>query len=199
MAITATTPLKTKFGDFVINHHTFSGGSCLSITCGDLLSGRPLVRLHSSCLFGESLAASDCDCGQQLGTFLAMLGNSENGVLIYLFQEGRGHGLEQKMRAMALERKMQLDTVAAFKHLGLALDPRDYEIAALALRDVHCAQTIRVATNNPRKLEALKHHGYETVERVELTYPLTSETERYLKSKVVGMSHVVEKLFRAYE
>ena len=124
-----------------------------------------LVRLHSQCLTGDVFGSERCDCGEQLDTALAMIGKAGAGVLVYMFDEGRGIGLLNKIRAYALQDQGR-DTVEANHALGFAADMRDYRIGAHILFDLG-VRKVRLMTNNPRKIVGLDGYGLQVVERVQ--------------------------------
>src|SRR5688500_13392165 len=110
MAITQQTVLPLKYGSFTIAFHCGTEGECVSVSTGDLHKDNPIVRIHSSCLFGESLHALDCDCARQLSSTLQLIKEQGAGVVVYHFAEGRGIGLEKKIQALELQRTQGLDT-----------------------------------------------------------------------------------------
>lgn len=148
----------------------------------------PLVRIHSECLTGDMLGSLRCDCGAQLEQSLECI-NREGGVLIYLRQEGRGIGLANKLKAYALQEK-GLDTVDANLHLGLPVDNRDYALAYQILKHLGI-DTLRLITNNPKKVEALEHFGLKVSKRVSHPAHLTPENSGYLKTKQQKMGHLL--------
>lgn len=192
--ITSSTVLQTKYGNFTISYHKEVINShedcCVSISSGRLSKKGCLVRIHSSCLFGESLNAIDCDCSLQLEKTMKLIGKEE-GVIIYLYQEGRGVGLENKIKAMEIERVENTDTVEAFKKLDFALDARDYKMAILALKDLRVNSKIRLITNNPRKKAQLEKNGFMVTELVKLQYPVNSLVSKYLQVKKNKLGHLL--------
>lgn len=148
----------------------------------------PLLRIHSSCLFSESFRSTDCDCALQLEEALSVIAKT-GGAIVYLYQEGRGHGLFKKVAAIATEQQLGLDTAEAFQHLGYDLDPRNYKAVVDALECIDFPKKIRLATNNPRKVDALESAGYIIIERVSLKLKLTERVKRYINSKVRGLGH----------
>ncbi len=149
----------------------------------------PLVRVHSECLTGDAFGSMRCDCGSQLQQAMKLIGESGHGVLIYLRQEGRGIGLEQKIRAYALQEE-GLDTVEANEQLGFEADARDYSLAAQMLKDLGVSRC-RLITNNPRKVSGLEAYGVPVEERVPLLPSPTPHNERYLKTKKAKLGHLL--------
>jgi GTP cyclohydrolase II len=146
----------------------------------------PLVRVHSECLTGDALGSVKCDCGEQLEAALERIA-SEGGMLIYHRQEGRNIGLLNKVNAYALQDRW-LDTVAANHQLGFAADERTYEIVETILEHFGI-ERMRLLTNNPRKIESLRH--VEIVERVPLKVAPNPHNEKYLRTKKEQMGHLL--------
>lgn len=149
------------------------------------------VRLHSACLTGDLLGSLRCDCGEQLRTAVSRIAALGGGVLLYLDQEGRGIGLANKLRAYALQ-DSGLDTIDADRHLGFLSDERTYEVAAAMLLQLG-ARRIRLMTNNPHKIEALRAHGIDVVGRLSLIGRANTHNERYLKAKRERAGHLAEE------
>ena len=157
--------------------------------------GRPdraapvLARLHSACFTGDVLGSLKCDCGPQLRAALAQMGSEGSGVLLYLNQEGRGIGLANKMRAYSLQ-DQGFDTVEANHRLGFEDDERDFRIGADILRRMGF-QTVRLMTNNPRKIAMMQGCGLAVAERVPLHVGHTAQNADYLATKVAKSGHLL--------
>jgi 3,4-dihydroxy 2-butanone 4-phosphate synthase/GTP cyclohydrolase II len=149
---------------------------------------RVLVRMHSKCLTGDVFGSSRCDCGPQLHAAMRLIVDEGAGVVVYLDQEGRGIGLLNKLKAYQLQDKGH-DTVEANQALGFAPDHRDYGIGAQILIDLGLS-SIRILTNNPRKMVGLDGYGLEIVERVPLIASPTDENRAYLKVKRDKLGHL---------
>lgn len=183
------TTLATKYGTFMIQSWGDTDSHGLLIwTEGVEKVANPLVRLHSSCIFSESLGSVDCDCNLQLQESLKLM-SEQGGALVYLYQEGRGHGIERKIEAMEAQRIHNIDTHDAFELLGLDLDPRDYSRAISALKELHLASPVRLISNNPRKLKQLTDAGFGVGERIQLNLEISPEIEKYLLSKKNKLGH----------
>ncbi|MBA3660058.1 MAG: GTP cyclohydrolase II, partial [Gemmatimonadales bacterium] len=147
-----------------------------------------LVRMHSKCLTGDVFGSQRCDCGVQLHRAMELVAAEGHGAIVYLDQEGRGIGLLNKLRAYALQ-DSGADTVQANERLGFAPDLRNYGIGAQILRDLGLS-SIRIMTNNPRKLVGLEGYGLEIVERVPLITDANSENRGYLDVKRDKLGHL---------
>ena len=146
-------------------------------------------RVHSECLTGDAFGSLRCDCGSQLREAMQMIAREGHGVLVYLRQEGRGIGLEQKIKAYALQEK-GFDTVEANEQLGFEADMRDYSIAAQILRDLDIHK-IRLITNNPLKVTGLEDYDIDVQDRVPLIQPSTIYNEGYMETKRTKMGHML--------
>lgn len=159
-----------------------------AIIVGDLSSGEQvLARVHSECFTGEVLHSLKCDCRQQLDFALRAIADEGRGIVMYLRQEGRGIGLGNKIRAYALQ-EQGADTVDANRLLGFEDDLRQYHAANAMLRDLG-VRSVRLLTNNPKKVEALRAEGMP-VERVPVRIEAGSENEDYLATKRLRMGHL---------
>ncbi len=148
-----------------------------------------LVRVHSECLTGDVFHSLRCDCGEQLAAALAMIEREGEGVLLYLSQEGRGIGLLNKLRAYQLQED-GLDTVDANLKLGLPADLRDYGIGAQILGDLGLS-SIRILTNNPKKIIGLEGYGLSVTEQVPIRLVANPHNEDYLRTKRDRLGHTL--------
>jgi 3,4-dihydroxy 2-butanone 4-phosphate synthase / GTP cyclohydrolase II len=194
----AIADMPTEFGHFHIYayRHTLDNSEHIAIVKGDPASfaQQPvLVRMHSECLTGDALGSLRCDCRMQLQAALKMIESAEQGVVVYLRQEGRGIGLVNKLKAYSLQ-DMGLDTVQANEHLGFPADLRNYGMGAQILNDLGVHQ-MRLITNNPRKIAGLKGYNLEIVERVPLLIEATSYNLSYLTTKAEKLGHWMLRTF----
>ena len=193
----AEAALPSRYGAFRIAVYRVASDETevVAMVKGDVRTWSPvLVRLHSECLTGEALGSLRCDCGPQLERALELIGRAERGVLLYLRHEGRGIGLFDKIRAYALQDD-GLDTVDANVALGLPIDARDWASSAAVLRRLGVRRA-RVLTNNPAKIDGLRRHGIEVVERVPLEPVASPVSLPYLRTKQRRMGHLLETLDR---
>lgn len=186
----ARTVLPTQFGEFdIVGYHSLTDGrEHVALVKGDVANRSDvLVRVHSECLTGDTFRSLRCDCGAQLEASLAMIDAEGAGVVVYLAQEGRGIGLLNKLRAYSLQDE-GLDTVDANLALGFPADLRDYGIGAQILVDLGLS-SIRLLTNNPKKLHGLHGFGLTVTEQVPIVMRPTEHNQRYLSSKVHRLGH----------
>jgi GTP cyclohydrolase II len=184
--------LPTEAGEFrIIGYRSIvSNEEFIVLTRGRLRADRPtLVRIHSQCLTGDVFGSTKCDCGQQLQAAMKLIADENCGAIVYQQQEGRGIGIINKIRAYALQ-DAGADTVEANERLGLEIDLRRYEQCAEILRDLGLRR-IRLMSNNPEKIRALKNCGLKMVERVPLSVQFHPSLARYLKTKRVRMGHLI--------
>jgi 3,4-dihydroxy 2-butanone 4-phosphate synthase/GTP cyclohydrolase II len=166
------------------------GNVLVALVKGKIRSSAPtLVRLHSQCLTGDVFGSERCDCGEQLDTSLAMIRKQGVGALVYMFDEGRGIGLLNKIRAYALQDRGR-DTVEANHALGFAADMRDYKAAAHILSDLG-VRRVRLITNNPDKVRQLEHYGLTVAERVPIEVPPSRSNRDYLRTKRAKFGHLL--------
>jgi 3,4-dihydroxy 2-butanone 4-phosphate synthase/GTP cyclohydrolase II len=188
----AEAKLPTDVGEFriIAYQNDVDRAHHVALVMGDV-DGEPnvLVRMHSKCLTGDVFGSLRCDCGTQLHAAMRTIAEAGKGVIVYLDQEGRGIGLENKIRAYALQDQGD-DTVQANQRLGFAPDLRNYGIGAQILRDLGLS-SIRVMTNNPRKLVGLEGYGLEIVSRVPLLTHPTDENRAYLDTKRDKLGHLL--------
>jgi GTP cyclohydrolase II len=189
----AQAKLPTRFGDFTI--YGFKGDGPLdeavALLRGNLKGNTaPLVRVHSQCFTGDTLASLRCDCRAQLEMSLRAIGRASAGVLIYLPQEGRGIGLMNKLRAYEMQ-DGGMDTVEANEKLGFAADARDYDFCAAILKKLGARQ-IRLLSNNPEKVRQLENAGIRVVERVPCQPRIEKSSRAYLKTKKSKMGHLLK-------
>ena len=186
----ASAKMPTQYGDFRV--HTFENlvdnQTHIALVCGDIKDGKDvLVRVHSECLTGDVFHSARCDCGAQLETAMQRIGAEGRGVLLYLRQEGRGIGLANKIRAYELQ-DQGLDTVEANEKLGFKADQRDYGIGVQILRELG-VRSMRLLSNNPRKLVGIEGYGLSISEWLPLEIPASESTRRYLKTKKDELGH----------
>jgi 3,4-dihydroxy 2-butanone 4-phosphate synthase/GTP cyclohydrolase II len=186
--------LPTKFGDFDIKvfKSKVDEQQAVALTKGNIVKSSEsiLVRMHSQCLTGDVFGSLRCDCGGQLHKALEIIEEAKIGVLIYLFQEGRGIGILNKIRAYKLQ-EAGMDTVEANLHLGFGADLRNYGFGAQILK-ILGVKKMRLITNNPKKIKALSGFGLEIVERVPITAEVTEENRAYLLTKKNKLGHNID-------
>jgi len=186
----ASVRLPTEYGDFqaVAFREKLTGKTHMALVKGDVEGAENvLVRVHSECLTGDVFHSLRCDCGEQLEEALQMIESEGRGVLLYMAQEGRGIGLLNKLRAYELQER-GLDTVEANLELGFPADARDWGIGNQILADLGLT-TIRILTNNPKKLTGIDGFGLTVVEQVPIEVPPNDENRRYLAAKRSKLGH----------
>jgi GTP cyclohydrolase II len=194
----ASSQLPTQWGIFTM--HGFlepgTGKEHVVLTMGDVADGRPVLgRMHSECLTGDALFSLRCDCGFQLEAALKAIAEEGRGALLYLRQEGRGIGLMNKIRAYHLQ-DGGADTVEANLQLGFGADQRDYAICKPMLEHLGI-RSLRLLTNNPRKVKALEGIGIEVAERLPLEFGKNPHNRKYLATKAGKLGHMLGQLHQA--
>jgi GTP cyclohydrolase II len=189
----ATARLPTAYGEFrIIGYRSLtSDEEFVALVRGELRAEHPtLVRIHSQCLTGDVFGSVKCDCGRQLHAAMRLIADEGCGVIVYQQQEGRGIGIINKIRAYALQ-DAGADTIEANQRLGLEVDLRRYEQCAEILLDLGLGQ-VRLLSNNPEKIRALKAAGLEFVARVALESAPTDAATNYLRTKKEKLGHLLE-------
>jgi 3,4-dihydroxy 2-butanone 4-phosphate synthase / GTP cyclohydrolase II len=191
----ATTKFPSAYGEFTLYayRNNLDDTEHIALVKGEVTGKEDvLIRVHSECLTGDVFAGLRCDCGPQLEAALAMIAKENNGVLVYLRQEGRGIGLLNKIKAYALQDSGQ-DTVQANEQLGFKPDLRDYGVGAQILCDLGLS-SVRIITNNPRKIVGLEGYGLTVSDRVAMPPACNSHNMRYLLTKKEKLGHWLDDL-----
>jgi 3,4-dihydroxy 2-butanone 4-phosphate synthase/GTP cyclohydrolase II len=184
--------LPTDYGDFdlYLYRSKLDNQHHLALVCGEVAGKRNvLVRVHSECLTGDVFGSRRCDCGPQLHQAMRQVAAAGCGVVVYMRQEGRGIGLAPKIKAYKLQ-EQGYDTVEANEKLGFDMDLREYGLGAQILADLGL-KTIRLLTNNPRKLVGLEGYGLEIVEQVPIRVKPNPHNARYLETKRKKLGHLL--------
>ena len=184
--------MPTEWGSFelVAFKQINTGDTHLALIKGSWEENEPvMVRVHSSCVTGDIFGSCRCDCGEQLHAAMEMVEKEGKGVILYMFQEGRGIGLINKLKAYKLQEQGR-DTVEANLELGFAMDERDYGVGAQILRDLG-VQKIRLISNNPKKRAGLMGYGLEIVDSIAIEIPANPHNKKYLATKRDKMGHAI--------
>jgi 3,4-dihydroxy 2-butanone 4-phosphate synthase / GTP cyclohydrolase II len=195
-----TVQMPTAYGEFtaVAFREKLTGKHHVALVKGDVDGAENvLVRVHSECLTGDVFHSLRCDCGEQLEQALTQISDEEQGVLLYMAQEGRGIGLLNKLRAYELQEN-GFDTVEANLELGFQPDMRDYGIGNQILADLGLT-TIRILTNNPKKITGIEGFGLQVVEQVPIETAPTAQNARYLATKRDKLGHKLHHQDLKYE
>jgi 3,4-dihydroxy 2-butanone 4-phosphate synthase / GTP cyclohydrolase II len=186
----STVRLPTAYGEFTAHafRETLTGRLHVALVKGEI-EGQDdvLVRVHSECLTGDVFHSLRCDCGEQLDQALQRIAAEERGALLYMSQEGRGIGLLSKLQAYELQ-EAGLDTVEANVELGFPPDAREYGIGSQILAELGLT-TLRILTNNPRKITGIEGFGLRVTEQVPIEVPPNAENQRYLETKRAKLGH----------
>ena len=184
--------MPTEYGDFnlYLYRSKLDGQHHLALVCGEVAGKKNvLVRVHSECLTGDVFGSHRCDCGPQLHQALRQVAEAGCGVVVYMRQEGRGIGLAPKIRAYKLQ-EQGYDTVEANKKLGFDMDLREYGLGAQILADLGL-KTIRLLTNNPKKVVGLEGYGLQIVQQLPIKVKPNAHNARYLKTKREKLGHLL--------
>jgi 3,4-dihydroxy 2-butanone 4-phosphate synthase/GTP cyclohydrolase II len=187
--------LPTEFGhfDLIAFRQITTGDIHLALIKGSWEKDEAvMVRVHSSCVTGDIFGSCRCDCGGQLHKAMQMVEKEGKGIILYMFQEGRGIGLINKLKAYKLQ-EMGRDTVEANLELGFKMDERDYGVGASILRDLGVSK-LRLISNNPKKRAALLGYGLEIIETIPIEIASNPHNERYLETKRDKMGHTFTEL-----
>ena len=186
--------LPTALGEFkcMAFRDLTTGEESLTLSMGEFRKDQPvLVRIHSQCLTGDVLGSERCDCGPQLNLAMKRIAAIGRGLMIYQFQEGRGIGILNKIRAYELQ-DLGADTVDANSALGLPVDARNYDMCANVLHYLRIT-SVRLMTNNPAKVDAMLEAGIAEVRRESLVVEPSEHCAKYLKTKVERMGHILKE------
>ncbi|MGL5337969.1 MAG: GTP cyclohydrolase II [Aeromonas veronii] len=194
VTLVAKSKLPTPWGTFTLVgfQETGTGKDHAALVMGDITGEEPVLgRIHSECLTGDALFSLRCDCGFQLQAAMENIAKAGRGVLLYVRQEGRGIGLLNKIRAYHLQ-DQGADTVEANVALGFAADMRDYTICADMLKQLE-VKSLKLMTNNPRKMKAMESFGIPVAQRVPLQEGRNPHNEFYLSTKANKLDHMLKK------
>jgi GTP cyclohydrolase II len=182
------TVIETRYGVLEVQLEANGDDSCLVVRARSMIKGT-FVRIHSACLFGEVLHSELCECQHQLDSALQII-SREGGYLFYMFQEGRGLGLYEKIRAMEVERSKGISTAEAFRQIGYPDDVRDYGKAIKAMKKIGVPREIKFMTNNPNKLSVVQAAGYIISERLEPVLVVSAALAALIRRKQEALGHI---------
>tara|TARA_S200000501_G_scaffold150945_1_gene142408 strand:+ start:11667 stop:12866 length:1200 start_codon:yes stop_codon:yes gene_type:complete len=186
--------LPTKFGDFDLHMYDdiYNNKVHFGLTYGNINPKKSiLTRVHSECLTGDIFHSLRCDCGSQLDFAMKKIVENGSGIIVYLRQEGRGIGIENKIKAYKLQQEKNLDTVEANNALGFKADLRDYGVGAQILKNLGAKKLI-IMTNNPKKLIGLEGHDLKIAERIPVKIKPSKYNENYLSIKKTKLDHILD-------
>jgi 3,4-dihydroxy 2-butanone 4-phosphate synthase/GTP cyclohydrolase II len=195
VARVASSRLPTEHGPFDIHVYEslVDGATHVALVKGEIGAGENvLARVHSACLTGDVFHSARCDCGQQLQKAMGWVADEGRGVILYLDQEGRGIGLANKIRAYALQDE-GYDTVEANERLGFPADSREYTTSVLILQELG-VRSMRLMSNNPRKLSGVVGDGLQISERIPLEVVPSASNLKYLKTKKEKLGHQLSEV-----
>ena len=183
--------IETIYGELVVQWAGLSNKEALIVSSKINLNKVQRVRIQSSCVFSESLHSIDCDCADQLSGALLNIGK-KGGILIYLFDEGRGIGLKNKIEAIIIQKSLNASTADAFSKLGFEKDERKFDLAIHILKELFHNQDIDLITNNPLKVELLRSKGIKVRRRIKSIFVKNEKVKTYLLEKVDVLDHIIE-------
>ncbi len=182
--------LPSEYGNMIFEYFTFGSERMLVVKSEKKQkSDKALVRIHSGCIFSEVFKTYDCDCSLQLELALSLIQQNKNAYIFYLFQEGRGKGIQFKMRAIEKQQKENLDTYSAYCSLGSKPDVRDYNIVVAFLKQEKIKK-VELITNNPERLSVIRNEGIEVYRSKHIVTPNNNNSE-YLREKARVFNHIV--------
>ena len=186
----ASSPLKTVYGESTFHCFSFGPHEEDNVLCIEVAprEGTPLTRVQSACYTAEIFRSTDCDCHEQLDESLRRI-HAEGGIFVYMLADGRGAGLLTKTRALSMFAADGIDTHDAYERLGIPVDPRRYSRVGTVLKSLG-VESIRLMTNNPRKLEGLEDAGL-AVSHEPLRIPPTDDSAPYLATKRDKFGHLL--------
>ena len=192
----ATIKLRTPFGNFLLTAYAtqYTGQPQMEyvlVIKTPTLPQAPIVRVQSSCVLGEVFHTYDCDCGEQLESTLATIAE-KGGILFYLDQEGRGHGLVNKIKELQLQQNEGVDTVEASERLNLPTDQRDFTVVGDIMKHLKITE-IQLLTNNPKKIKEITDSGITISERLALEIQPNQHNLQYLRTKKFKLGHLLTK------